>query len=141
MLTRRMNLDAYTRVSKVGGRGGESFLSPELQREQIEAYAKLHGHDLTWHEPELDVSGGTMRRPIFNEIMARVRREETDGVIVAKLDRFSGTLTGALRTLEEMDRHGAVLVSVADNIDLSTSMGRAFLQMLLVFGERLSGTS
>ena len=130
-----MWLDAYIRVSKVGGRSGESFISPELQREQIASWASAHGHYVAWHEPELDVSGGTMSRPIFEEVLERVRSGRSEGVIVAKLDRFARTLVGALGTLEELERHGAVLVSVAESIDLSTPMGRAFLRMLLVFAE------
>ena len=130
-----LQLDAYVRVSKVGGRSGESFISPTVQRERIESWAQAHGHTLVWHEPEMDVSGGTMHRPVFDRIMERVRSGESDGVIVAKLDRFARTLVGALGTLEEFERHGAVLVSVADNIDLSTPMGKAFLRILLVFAE------
>ncbi len=76
-----------------------------------------------------------MRRPVFDRIMERVKSGQSDGVIVAKLDRFARTLVGALGTLEEFERHGAVLVSVADNIDLSTPMGKAFLRILLVFAE------
>jgi DNA invertase Pin-like site-specific DNA recombinase len=130
-----LRLDAYIRVSKVAGREGESFISPQVQRERIESWAQAHEHTLTWHEPELDVSGGTMSRPVFDRIMERVQSGQTDGVIVAKLDRFARTLVGALGTLEEFERHGAVLVSVADNIDLSTPMGKAFLRILLVFAE------
>jgi site-specific DNA recombinase len=135
MSSNSLQLDAYIRVSKVGGRSGESFISPTVQRERIESWAQAHGHALTWHEPEMDVSGGTMHRPVFDRIMERVRSGESDGVIVAKLDRFARTLVGALGTLEEFERHGAVLVSVADNIDLSTPMGKAFLRILLVFAE------
>jgi site-specific DNA recombinase len=130
-----LKLDAYIRVSKVAGRAGESFQSPEQQRQQIESWARAHGHTLTWHPPELDVSGGTMNRPIFDQIMQRIRTSQSDGLIVAKLDRFARTLVGALSTLEEFERHGAVLVSVADNIDLSTPMGKAFLRILLIFAE------
>ncbi len=130
-----LNLDAYVRVSKVAGRTGASFISPDVQHERIESWAKAHGHALTWHEPELDVSGGTMSRPVFDRVMERVRSGQTDGVIVAKLDRFARTLVGALSTLEEFERQGAVLVSVADNLDLSTPMGKAFLRILLVFAE------
>lgn len=130
-----LKLDAYIRVSKVAGRAGESFQSPEQQREQIESWAQAHGHTLTWNAPELDVSGGTMSRPIFDQIMQRIRAGQSDGLIVAKLDRFARTLVGALSTLEEFESHGAVLVSVADNIDLSTPMGKAFLRILLVFAE------
>ncbi len=128
-------LDAYIRVSKVAGRAGESFISPTVQRERIEAWAQLHGTRLVWHEPELDVSGGRMDRPVFEQIMGRIRTGETGGVVVAKLDRFARTLVGALGTLEEFEHHGATLVSVADNIDLSTPVGKAFLRILLVFAE------
>jgi site-specific DNA recombinase len=134
-ISRSLNLDAYIRVSQVGGRSGDSFISPTVQRERIESWVRVHGHTLTWHEPELDASGGTMSRPVFERIMERVRGGESDGVIVAKLDRFARTLVGALSTLEEFERHNAVLVSVADNIDLSTPMGKAFLRILLVFAE------
>jgi site-specific DNA recombinase len=130
-----LRLDAYVRVSKVAGRTGASFISPEVQREQIERWAKAHGHRLSWHEPELDVSGGSMSRPVFGRVMERIRTGQSDGVIVAKLDRFARTLVGALSTLEEFERHGAVLVSVAENLDLSTPMGKAFLRILLVFAE------
>lgn len=130
-----LQLDAYVRVSSVRGRSGASFISPEVQREQIERWAAAHGHELTWHEPELDVSGGSMSRPVFDTIMRRIRTGQSDGVIVAKLDRFARTLVGALATLEEFERHGAVLVSVAEKLDLSTPMGKAFLRILLVFAE------
>ncbi len=134
-MTATLALDAYIRVSKVAGRSGESFISPTIQRERIEAWAQINGAEVTWHEPELDVSGGTMRRPVFDRILERVRAGQTDGVIVAKLDRFARTLVGALGTLEEFERHNAVVVSVADNLDLSTPMGKAFLRILLVFAE------
>jgi site-specific DNA recombinase len=130
-----LRLDAYIRVSKVAGRSGDSFISPAVQHSQIERWAEAHGYALTWHEPELDVSGGTMRRPIFDGIVERIRTGQSDGVIVAKLDRFARTLVGALSILEEFQHHGAVLVSVAENLDLSTPMGKAFLRILLVFAE------
>jgi DNA invertase Pin-like site-specific DNA recombinase len=128
-------LDAYIRVSAVKGRAGESFISPTVQRDRIEAWAALHGRRLVWHEPELDVTGGRMDRPIFDTIMNRIRAGETGGVVVAKLDRFARTLVGALAVLEEFEAQGAVLVSVQDNIDLSTPVGKAFLRILLVFAE------
>ena len=61
-----LKLDAYVRVSKVAGRSGSSFISPEVQSQQIERWAQAHGHTLSWHEPELDVSGGSMSRPVFD---------------------------------------------------------------------------
>lgn len=76
-----------------------------------------------------------MQRPIFKRVMERVEAGQTDGIIVAKLDRFSRTLVGALNTIERLEKHDAALVSVAENIDLSTPTGRAFTKILLVFAE------
>src|SRR6476660_2172296 len=57
-----MEMDGYIRVSRRGGREGESYISPKVQREQIKGYAKLYGFTIArWHEDE-DVSGGTLVR-------------------------------------------------------------------------------
>ncbi len=53
-----MRAVGYVRVSKVGGRGGDSFLSPDLQREQIAAAARREGLDVVEVLEELDASGG-----------------------------------------------------------------------------------
>jgi hypothetical protein len=50
-------LDGYVRVSAVAGRSGERFMSPALQREQVEGWAALHGHMLGEVFDELDQSG------------------------------------------------------------------------------------
>lgn len=58
-----MVMDGYIRVSRVGGRGGDSFISPDVQREQIAAWTKLRGVTIAaWHE-DLDQSGGSIDRP------------------------------------------------------------------------------
>jgi DNA invertase Pin-like site-specific DNA recombinase len=130
-----MRLDGYIRVSKVGERSGESFLSPDEQRSKIEQYAKLHGIRLTMHEPELDESGGTMRRPIFDGIMDRIRAGQSDGLIVAKLDRFARTVVGGVEVMAELAERGKVLVSVTEQIDLSTSMGKLVAHVMIAFAE------
>ncbi len=130
-----MNLDGYCRVSQVKGRGGESFLSPDLQRQQIESWAKAHGHKIAWWHTDLDQSGGKMDRPGFNEMMARVESGETGGVVVAKLDRFARSLPGALEAIKHLDENSAVFVSVAEGIDPNTSAGKMMRNLLLVLAE------
>ncbi len=49
MTPNALTLDAYVRVSQVRGRSGASFISPNVQREQIERWAKAHGHTLRAH--------------------------------------------------------------------------------------------
>ena len=130
-----MNLISYIRVSRVGGREGDSFISPEVQRERIEQYAQAHGHTVVAVETDLDVSGGTMRRPAFERAMRAIEAGKADGMIVAKLDRFARTLPGALEAVRQLDEAGAILVSCADQLDASTPTGKAMFRMLLVIAE------
>jgi site-specific DNA recombinase len=90
-------MDGYIRVSRVGGRSGDSFISPRVQRDAISRWAAAHGLTMdVWHE-DLDQSGGKMTRPAFDELLARIESHETDGVVVAKPDRFGRSLVGRLR--------------------------------------------
>jgi DNA invertase Pin-like site-specific DNA recombinase len=130
-----MKLDGYIRVSQVGGRAGESFLSPDLQGKQIESWATLHGHEIVaWHT-DLDQSGGKMDRPQFMAMMERVKHGQTQGVVVAKLDRFARSLPGALEAIKFLDEHDAAFVSVAEGVDPSTSAGKMMRNLLLVLAE------
>ena len=83
-----MRLDGYIRVSQVAGREGERFTSPDLQREQIELWARLHGVELGEIFEELDQSGARADRPLLMRALARVEEGRSQGLIVAKLDRF-----------------------------------------------------
>lgn len=138
-----MKLDGYIRVSQVKGRDlrgqgdaqGESFLSPDLQRKQIEGWARLHKHEIVkWHV-DLDQSGGKMDRPHFVEMMTRIKEGKTEGVAVAKLDRFARSLLGALDAIKFLSEHSATFVSVAEGVDPSTPAGKMMLRLLLVLGE------
>lgn len=73
-----MQLDGYIRVSRVGGRSGESFISPEVQREQIERFAALRGVQIgAWHE-DLDQTGGKLTRPRRGDAAGAQRRHGRD---------------------------------------------------------------
>jgi site-specific DNA recombinase len=130
-----MDLDGYTRVSRVNGREGDSFISPDVQREKIAGYAKALGHRIVdWHE-DLNQSGGRDDRPGLLAALERVERGETAGIAVAKLDRFARSQRGALEALGRLEAAGGVLISVEDSLDTSTPMGRAMRQILFVFAE------
>jgi site-specific DNA recombinase len=90
---------------------------------------------------ELDVSGGTMDRPVFNRIMERVRGGKSGGIVVYKLDRFARTLLGAVTTLEEFGRYHATFASVTEpQLDYTSPSGRAFVQQMFVFAEFVRST-
>ena len=82
----------------MGDRSGESYISPDVQRTALERWAAERGVELVRHDPEENVSGATMDRPIFNAIMRRIRSGESGGIVVYKLDRFARTLVGGLAT-------------------------------------------
>jgi DNA invertase Pin-like site-specific DNA recombinase len=127
--------DGYVRVSRRAGREGESFISPEVQRKKIEGWAKLHEVDiLQWWE-EIDQSGAKLERPMFQHSLARCEAGETGGIVVARLDRFARSAVDALTSIRRLNDAGARLVSVEDNFDGSTPMGRFAIGILTLIAE------
>ena len=126
-------LDGYVRVSDVHGREGDSFISPDQQREKITAWATIHNHEVVFQEPELDVSGGKLKRPVLDLIMDRIRSGETDGIAIARLDRFSRAGVGdALALIEEIKTVGGIFGCVEPQIDTSDPvMGEFILTIFL----------
>lgn len=130
--------DGYIRVSDTRGRE-ETLASPEQQEDGINGWSARTGFKVSMLEPELDVSGRTMERPIFDGSMERCRRGERAGIVVYKVDRFARNTMGALLALAELGGSGGSFASSSEpNLDYSTPAGMAFLQMLFVFAEFFS---
>src|SRR6266536_2288223 len=123
--------DLYIRVSRVNGRSGDSFISPELQETQARGMAAARGIAVGRVITDLDQSGGKMDRPGLNKALARIRARESGGIIVARLDRFARTLVGALDTLAEIEQAGGVVVAADGEFDTSTSNGRFMSDFML----------
>jgi DNA invertase Pin-like site-specific DNA recombinase len=122
-------------VSQVGGRAGESFISPTVQRERIAAYAASQGHAIgAWYE-DLDQSGAKLARPQFQAALEACERGEFAGLIVAKLDRFARSVTDAGNAIRRLEAAGAELISVGDALDTSTPVGRFARTMMLAVAE------
>jgi DNA invertase Pin-like site-specific DNA recombinase len=127
--------DGYIRVSQVRGREGDSFISPDLQRQQIERWAQLRGVRIgEWHT-DLDQTGGKMDRPALTEAIRRIEQGLSAGLAVARWDRFARTLEGALQAIARIDKAGGALASVADGIDPTTSMGKFQRDLFLLLAE------
>jgi site-specific DNA recombinase len=127
-----LRLDAYIRVSRVAGREGDAFISPDVQRSTIGHYAKAHGHEVIHEEVDLDVSGGKLDRRGLNAILDRIERGETGGIAVAKLDRLSRAgVADALKLVERIQEAGGVVVAVDLNLDPTTPTGELMMTLLL----------
>ncbi len=130
-----LTLDAYIRVSQVRGREGDSFISPTQQRERIEAWSRLYGHRIAAVHEELDESGKRADRPKLLAAIERVERKQTNGIAVARLDRFGRSLIDGLALIERVQRAGGTFVSVQDGFDLTTDTGRLVLRLMLSLAE------
>jgi site-specific DNA recombinase len=130
-----VRLAGYVRVSRVGGREGDSFISPDVQRSQIESWASLRGATIDGWHVDLDESGGTVKRPGLREAIERCERGEVDGMAVAKIDRFARSLSGALDVIARLDACGAQFVSVAEGIDPTTPAGKMMQRLMLILAE------
>jgi DNA invertase Pin-like site-specific DNA recombinase len=130
-----MLVDGYVRVSQVSGRSGARFISPVVQREQIEGWAKLHGAVIGEVYEELDESGARADRPLLMQAIERVEAHESDGIVVAKLDRFGRSLVDSLAGIERIRKAGGTFVSVQDGLDLSTDTGKLVLRIMFSMAE------
>lgn len=128
----------YTRKSTEEGLEQE-FNSLDAQRESGEAYIKSQQHEgwecLPDHYDDGGFTGGNMERPALKRLMADIEAGLIDCVIVYKVDRLSRSLLDFSRIIEIFDKHHVSFVSVTQQFNTSTSMGRLILNVLLSFAQ------
>jgi DNA invertase Pin-like site-specific DNA recombinase len=122
-------------VSQVGARRSANFVSPELQREEMEAWARYRGVEILRFHTDLDQSGATLERPALAEALRRAESGESEGIVVARLDRFARNLTGALATIGRLEAAGAAFVSVGEGLDPTTPAGKMLMRVMLLTAE------
>jgi len=80
-------------------------------------------------------SGGNMDRPALKRLLADIEAGRVDIVVVYKIDRLTRSLADFSKMVEVFDRHGVSFVSVTQQINSATSMGRLMLNVLLSFAQ------
>ncbi len=130
-----MIVDGYLRISKLNGREGESFISPSVQREQIEGWAQSRGAMIATVFEEMEESGGRADRPMLMSALARVESGLTDGIVVATLDRFGRSLLDGLAAIDRIRAAGGTFASAGDGFDLTTDTGKLVLRIMLSIAE------
>jgi len=128
----------YTRKSTDEGLE-QDFNSLDAQREAAEAYiASQKGAGWTCMPDRYDdagFTGGNTDRPAFRRLMGDVEAGKVDCIVVYKIDRLSRSLMDFARIMEVLDRLGVSLVSVTQQFNTTTSMGRLTLNILLSFAQ------
>ena len=128
----------YTRKSSEEGLD-QTFNSLDAQREACEAYIKSQSHE-GWKlvkAPYDDggFSGGNLERPALQRLLVDLARGLVDVVVVYKIDRLTRSLADFARIVETLDRQGASFVSITQQFNTTTSMGRLTLNVLLSFAQ------
>ncbi len=108
---------------------------PDLQYDGLRGYAERAGLDVVRDYCDVAVSGRREGRPKLNALMAAARNREIDCVLVWKFDRFARSTRHLLMALEEFDHLGVRFVSVQDQIDTSSPMGRAMFTIIGAMAE------
>jgi site-specific DNA recombinase len=80
-------------------------------------------------------SGGSMDRPALQRLLADLGRGLVDVIVVYKIDRLTRSLADFARIVETLDRQGASFVSITQQFNTTTSMGRLTLNVLLSFAQ------
>lgn len=130
------SLTGLIRVSKVGDRldEGKSFLSPDDQLAAIKHYCDTHGIQLVAVFEEMDKSGGTTDREGLKEALDHVYAC-TDGLIVARVDRFARTLVQGLLAIYDLRDKGKAFVAPLDGIGSGGRADSLLLTFLLQMAE------
>ena len=137
-ILRKLRCAIYTRKSSEEGLEQE-FNSLHAQREACEAYiASQRSEGWVVLRDQYDdggVSGGTLERPGLKALMQDIEDGLIDVVVVYKIDRLSRSLADFAKLVEVFDRTGVTFVSVTQQFNTTTSMGRLTLNILLSFAQ------
>jgi site-specific DNA recombinase len=128
----------YTRKSSEEGLD-QSFNSLHAQREACEAYVLSQKHEgweaiLTEYD-DGGFSGGNMDRPGLKRLLADIAAKRVDTVVVYKVDRLTRSLADFAKIVEQFDGQGVSFVSVTQQFNTTSSMGRLTLNVLLSFAQ------
>ncbi len=135
---RKRHCAIYARKSSEEGLE-QDFNSLDAQREACEAYIRSQKHE-GWVAIETlyddgGVSGATMERPALKRLLADIAARKVDSVVTYKIDRLTRTLTDFAKIVEVFDTHSVSFVSVTQQFNTTTSMGRLTLNVLLSFAQ------
>jgi len=128
----------YTRKSTEEGLD-QAFNSLDAQREACAVYIRSQG-GLGWkliskRYDDGGVSGGTMDRPALRALLEDIKQKSIDTVVVYKIDRLTRSLMDFSKIVEVFDSHEVSFVSVTQQFNTTTSMGRLTLNVLLSFAQ------
>ena len=136
--SKKVRCAIYTRVSTDQGLE-QDFNSLDAQYDASQAYIRSQQHaGWTLVRSKYDdggFSGGNTDRPALQRLLEDVRDGRVDIIVVYKVDRLTRSLADFAKLVELFDQHGISFVSVTQQFNTTTSMGRLTLNVLLSFAQ------
>jgi len=136
--SRRLRCAIYTRKSSDEGLE-QAFNSLDAQREACAAFVVSQKHEGWSVLPTLyddgGYSGGTLDRPALQRLLADIADGKVDAVVVYKIDRLTRSLFDFAKIVEAFEARGVSFVSITQQFNTTTSMGRLTLNVLLSFAQ------
>src|SRR5262249_34723402 len=135
---RAVRCAVYTRKSTSEGLDQE-FNSLDAQREAAQAYIQSQRPEGWLCLPDSyddgGFTGGNLDRPALSRLLADIQSGKIDCVVVQRVDRLSRSLLDFAKLMETFEKHQASFVSVTQQLNTATSMGRLVLNVLLSFAQ------
>src|SRR5215510_3432204 len=137
-LSKPMRCAIYTRVSTEAGLD-QDFNSLDAQYDAASAYIRSQAH-ARWtlvrtRYDDGGFSGGSTDRPALQRLLADVKARKVHVIVVYKVDRLTRSLADFAKLAELFDKHDVSFVSVTQQFNTTTSMGRLTLNVLLSFAQ------
>ena len=136
--TKPVRCAIYTRVSTDHGLE-QDFNSLDAQYDAAQAYIRSQAHAgwalIRSRYDDGGYSGGSTERPALQRLLADVRARKVDVIVVYKVDRLTRSLADFAKLVELFDGHGVSFVSITQQFNTTTSMGRLTLNVLLSFAQ------
>ncbi len=125
----------YSRKSKYTGKGESIENQIELCKQYIRPrYPNCNDEGILIYEDE-GFSGGNMERPRFKEMMAEARTKKFSAIVCYRLDRISRNIGDFAKLIEELDGLNVSFISIKEQFDTSSPMGRAMMYISSVFSQ------
>ncbi len=125
----------YSRKSKFTGKGESIGNQVELCREYVRSFfgEEYAGRCVVFEDEGF--SGGNLNRPAFRNMMEDVRKHKFKAIVVYRLDRISRNISDFTGLIDELTKLEVSFVSIREQFDTSTPMGRAMMFIISVFSQ------
>ena len=125
----------YSRKSKFTGKGESIGNQVELCKNYVgNMFGETDVDRCVVFEDE-GFSGGNLKRPAFQKMMADVRKRKFKAIVVYRLDRISRNISDFTGLIDELSKLEVSFVSIREQFDTSTPMGRAMMFIISVFSQ------